>query len=98
MVRTVGKALAFVRPLGAAHLEDIGEIRVELKNQGNLYRGKAIVQQPEILVASRFAQELQSEHMHRSARQISCAVQAGVDVREVHGQEGVVITNGGAQQ
>src|SRR5262249_411995 len=70
----------------------------KLKLQGDADALQSIIQQPEILVASGFAKELQTEQMESAAREFTRSAQVGVDIGETHGKKGVVLANCGAQE
>src|SRR5262249_54769214 len=94
----IGKTLAFAIALGTTNLEDIREVGVKLKLQGDADALQSIIQQPEILVASGFAKELQTEQVESAAREFTRSAQVGVDIGEIHGKKGVVLANCGAQE
>ncbi len=69
-----------------------------MQQQGDRHALQAIVEQTKILIAGRTAQKLQTEQMHGASRELGVAVQAGVHIGQVHGQESVVFSNGGAEE
>src|SRR5688572_21025736 len=82
----------------AANFEDIGEVRVEVNRQRCLNRMRRMVGDPETLDAVAIPQRSASEDVERSARNQQMIAADDVGVRQIGGQQGVVRTDGRAQE
>ncbi len=51
-VDDIRQSIALARALGAAHLEDVGEVRVELEEQRKAHRLQAVVQNAQVFVVA----------------------------------------------
>src|SRR5450755_1530673 len=92
------QTLAFSLALGAAHFENVGEVRIELKQKREAYGFQAVVENAKVLVMRARAEELQAENVDGAAGHAVLGVQRGVDVGDVNGQEGIVFAHCRAEQ
>jgi hypothetical protein len=85
------------RALGAADLEDVGEVGGKTQQQRYADGRQAMIRQAQVLEAAPVPEELRTEDVQQPARKHPL-VELQIRVREVHWKEVVVLAHGRAEQ
>ena len=70
----IRQTFAVLGAFGAAHLKNIGEVRVKLKHKHQANRFETVVQHANVFVAASLSEELRTENMDGAPRQTIVAV------------------------
>src|SRR5580700_4463938 len=101
-VERVREAIAFFCALGAADFEDVGKVGFELEAERDLERLQTVIDQADLLVAGGLVEKFRAEKMDCFAWQALVSFEAGgavgggVEIGHIHGEESIVVADGGA--
>jgi hypothetical protein len=98
VARTIREARAASLPPCAAHLENVGEVRIEPDDQRHLDRLRAVIADADHVDAEALAKDARAEQVDLAVREHQPVVAAHVDIGQVGDEHEVVIADRRAQK